>query len=68
MEDYTDRVRYGEEDADEALQNAVGFTLRTFIERVRSDVYCDIKDMWEKGPIEARFIQAERIFRAVLNG
>ena len=68
MEDYTDRVRYGEEDADEALQNAVDFTLRKFSDEVRAETTLRVAEAWRTCPPEARFVQAERIFREVLNG
>lgn len=68
FEEYSDRIVYGEEQEDEALQNAIDWVFRDNSDEFRSALYARIKDAWDKCEIAARFVISEKIIGEVLNG
>lgn len=59
FEDYSDRIVYGSETEDEALQNAVDWAFRDRTDEFRADLYSRIKEAWDRVEIEARFITTQ---------
>ena len=68
FEDYSDRIVYGSETEDEALQNAVDWAFRDRTDEFRSDLYSCIKEAWDKCAIEARFVISQKIIEESANG
>lgn len=68
FEEYSDRIVYGSETEDEALQNAVDWTFRDRTDEFRSDLYSRIKEAWDKCTIEARFVISQKIIEESANG
>lgn len=61
FEEYTDRIVYGSEMEDEALQNAIDWTFRDYTDEFRADLYSRIEEAWDECTIEARFCESMRI-------
>lgn len=59
FEDFCDRIVYGSEEEDEALQNAVDWAFRDKSDEFRADLYSRIKEAWDRVEIEARFITTQ---------
>lgn len=66
MTDYADRIVHGQEDEDEALQNAIDFALAERSDEFRSDLYTRVYSGW--GCIELRFVRLARCIREAMNG
>ncbi|CAB1282936.1 hypothetical protein [Xylella phage Cota] len=69
FEEYSDRIVYGSEQEDEALQNAVDWVFRDRTDDFRSDLYARIKETWDACTIEGRFVYTQQIIeQEVVNG
>ena len=66
LDDYSDRVKHGDEASDEALHNAVNWTLREYTDEVQAQAYAQIAEKW--GNETARLIAAESVIGGVLLG
>lgn len=67
FEEYSDRIVYGSETEDEALQNAVDWAFRDRTDEFRADLYSRIKEAWDKCDIEARFVISQKIIEESTN-
>jgi hypothetical protein len=67
MEDYSDRVTHGDEDSDEALQNAVDWVFRDRCDTFRANLYADIKERWDNRTYILRFIDAYKAIEDTLS-
>ena len=67
FEEYGDRIVYGSETEDEALQNAVDWAFRDRTDEFRADLYSRIKEAWDKCAIDARFVISQKIIREFEN-
>lgn len=68
FEDYSDRIVYGSETEDEALQNAVDWAFRDRTDEFRADLYSRIKEAWDKCATPARFVISHKIIEESTNG
>ena len=64
LDDYSDRVKHGDEASDEALHNAVNWTLREYTDEVQAHAYAQIAKKW--GNETARLIAVESVIGTVL--
>ena len=64
LDDYSDRVLHGGEASDEALHNAVNWTLREYTDEVQAQAYAQIAEKWGNGT--ARLISTENVIGGVL--
>ena len=64
LDDYSDRVRHGGEASDEALHNAVNWTLREYTDEVQAQAYAQIAE--KCGNETARLIITETVIGGVL--
>lgn len=68
FEEYSDRIVYGSEREDEALQSAVDWAFRERTDDFRADLYAKLKEAWGRCAIEARFVVSKRVIEEVLHG
>lgn len=66
LDDYTDRVKVGGEASDEALHNAVNWTLREYVDEVQAMAYAQLAERWSNDT--TRLIAAENVISGVLLG
>lgn len=63
FEEYADRIVYGREDEDEALQNAINVALPELSDEARADIFAAVYDKWQSVEITARMFATERILK-----
>ena len=66
FEEHSDRVIYGGEPEDEALQNAVDWVFRTKDDDFRSALYAIIAETWTKCGAAARFLFTQNVIEKEL--
>lgn len=67
FQEYSDLVQYGEQEQDEALQNAVEWAFRDKSDTFQNELYCNIWQAWQdETRVELRFIITEKAIQAAL--
>lgn len=70
FEDFSDRITYGHEDSDAALQNAIDWAFRAdgVSEEFRADLYARVSEGWGASYVRDHFIVLEKVLQQVDNG